>query len=78
MNAYKQQVIQFYDARTAYDHEEGTQHPLEASLLLESVPLQPFSLDPSVLDYNMSLSRLETTFSQGETLTRTLLDSEDE
>jgi ubiquinone/menaquinone biosynthesis C-methylase UbiE len=41
MNAYKQQVIQFYDARTAYDHEEGTQHPLEASLLLESVPLQP-------------------------------------
>lgn len=40
MNAYKQQVIQLYDARTFYDHEEGTQHPLEASLLLEYVPLQ--------------------------------------
>ena len=41
MNAYKQQVIQFYDARTAYDHEQDTQHPREASLLLESVPIQP-------------------------------------
>ncbi|MEW5861765.1 MAG: methyltransferase domain-containing protein [Cyanobacteriota bacterium] len=40
MNGYKQQVIEFYNSRTAYDREEGTRHPLEANLLLESVPIQ--------------------------------------
>jgi ubiquinone/menaquinone biosynthesis C-methylase UbiE len=40
MDNYKQQVIEFYNARTTYDHETGTQHPREASLLLEYVPLQ--------------------------------------
>jgi ubiquinone/menaquinone biosynthesis C-methylase UbiE len=41
MHTYKQQVIEFYSSRTNYDHEEGTQHPREANLLLESVPIQP-------------------------------------
>ena len=40
MNGYKQQVIEFYNSRTTYDYEEGTRHPLEANLLLESVPIQ--------------------------------------
>lgn len=40
MDSYKQQVIEFYNSRTSYDYEEGTRHPLEAKLLLESVPLQ--------------------------------------
>ncbi|MEP0755529.1 methyltransferase domain-containing protein [Trichocoleus sp. Lan] len=40
MNTYKQQVIEFYNSRTAYDFEQGTRHPLEAKLLLESVPIQ--------------------------------------
>ncbi len=41
MDAYKQQVIEFYNARTIYDHEAGTQHPQEAIDLLEYVPIQP-------------------------------------
>jgi ubiquinone/menaquinone biosynthesis C-methylase UbiE len=41
MDSYKQQVIAFYNARTTYDHEQGSQHPREASLLLEYVPVQP-------------------------------------
>lgn len=41
MEIYKQQVIEFYNARTNYDHEENTQHPREASLLLEYVPILP-------------------------------------
>lgn len=41
MNTYKQQVIEFYNARTDYDHEEATQHPQEALDLVESVPVQP-------------------------------------
>ncbi|WP_298904838.1 methyltransferase domain-containing protein [uncultured Nostoc sp.] len=36
---YKQQLREFYGSRTAYDHEEGTRHPLEAKLILEFVPL---------------------------------------
>lgn len=40
MDSYKQQVIELYNSRTAYDREEGTRHPLEANLLLESVPVQ--------------------------------------
>ncbi|MBD1898910.1 methyltransferase domain-containing protein [Trichocoleus sp. DQ-A3] len=40
MNSYKQQVIEFYNSRTAYDFEEGTRHLLEANLLLEFVPIQ--------------------------------------
>lgn len=39
MDGYKQQVIEFYNRRTAYDREEGTRHPLEANILLEFVPL---------------------------------------
>ncbi|WP_414527270.1 class I SAM-dependent methyltransferase [Nodularia chucula] len=39
MDDYKQQVKEFYNSRTTYDHEEGTRHPLEANLLLEYVPL---------------------------------------
>ena len=40
MNGYKRQVIEFFNRRTAYDQEEGSQHPREAALLLSSVPLQ--------------------------------------
>jgi ubiquinone/menaquinone biosynthesis C-methylase UbiE len=40
MDNYKHQIIEFFNSRTAYDHEEGSQHPREASLLLEYVPLQ--------------------------------------
>lgn len=40
MNNYKQEVIELFNSRTAYDQEEGTHHPLEASLLLEFVPIQ--------------------------------------
>lgn len=40
MNTYKQHVIEFYNARTAYDHEAGTQHPQEAIDLLEYIPIQ--------------------------------------
>ena len=39
MSDYKQQVINFFNNRTAYD-TEGDSHPREARLLLESVPLQ--------------------------------------
>lgn len=47
MDSYKQQVIEFYNSRTAYDREEGTRHPLEANLLLECVPLH---LGQKILD----------------------------
>jgi ubiquinone/menaquinone biosynthesis C-methylase UbiE len=40
MDNYKQQVIELYNRRTNYDREKDTRHPLEANLLLESVPLQ--------------------------------------
>ena len=39
MDSYKQQVTELYNRRTAYDQEEGTRHPRDANLLLESVPL---------------------------------------
>ncbi|MFM7408146.1 MAG: class I SAM-dependent methyltransferase [Cuspidothrix sp.] len=39
MDNYKQQVIELFNSRTTYDQEEGSQHPREASLLLESVPI---------------------------------------
>jgi ubiquinone/menaquinone biosynthesis C-methylase UbiE len=39
MNNYKQQVVEFFDRRNAYDRE-GDRHPREANLLLESVNLQ--------------------------------------
>ena len=39
MDNYKQQVIELFNSRTNYDQEEGSQHPREASLLLESVPI---------------------------------------
>ena len=39
MSDYKQQVIDFFNNRTAYD-TEGDSHPREARLLLELVPLQ--------------------------------------
>lgn len=40
MDAYKQQVIDLYNSRNAYDQEEGTRHPHDANVLLEFVPLQ--------------------------------------
>ena len=40
MDSYKQQVIELYNSRTAYDQEEGTRHPRDANLLLESVPIE--------------------------------------
>lgn len=40
MDGYKQQVIEFFNRRTAYDQESGTQHPHEANLLLESVQVR--------------------------------------
>lgn len=40
MDDYKQQVLELYNSRTAYDQEEGTRHPLKANFLLESVPIQ--------------------------------------
>jgi len=40
MDTYKQHVIELYNLRTTYDREEGTHHPREANLLLESVPLK--------------------------------------
>ncbi len=40
MDDYKQQIIELYNSRTTYDQEEGTRHPHDANLLLESVPLQ--------------------------------------
>ncbi|MEA5502817.1 methyltransferase domain-containing protein [Halotia wernerae UHCC 0503] len=40
VNAYKQQLREFYGNRTTYDYEEGTRHPLDAKILLEFVPLQ--------------------------------------
>ncbi|MBD2041008.1 class I SAM-dependent methyltransferase [Microcoleus sp. FACHB-672] len=40
MDAYQQLIIELYNSRTVYDREEGTRHPLEAKLLLESVPIQ--------------------------------------
>lgn len=40
MDTYKQQLIEFYNSRTTYDTEEGTRHPLEARILLETVPLK--------------------------------------
>ena len=39
MPDYKQQVIDFFNGRTAYD-AEGKEHPREAKLLLESVPIK--------------------------------------
>ncbi|MBD2296594.1 methyltransferase domain-containing protein [Anabaena sphaerica FACHB-251] len=39
MDNYKQQIIEFFNSRTAYDQEKGSQHPLEAIFLLESIPL---------------------------------------
>nr|WP_290227820.1 class I SAM-dependent methyltransferase [Trichocoleus desertorum] len=39
MNQYKQQVIDFFNQRTAYD-QEGLRHPQEANRLLNFVPLQ--------------------------------------
>ena len=39
MDDYKQQVIDFFDRRTAYD-AEGDSHPQEAKRLLEYVPLK--------------------------------------
>jgi ubiquinone/menaquinone biosynthesis C-methylase UbiE len=39
MNQYKQQVIDFFNRRTAYD-QEGSRHPQEANQLLNFVPLQ--------------------------------------
>lgn len=39
MDDYKQQVSEFFNRRTAYDLE-GSRHPHEANLLLESIPLQ--------------------------------------
>jgi len=39
MDDYKQQVISFFNQRTAYD-QEGPRHPREADLLLKSVTLQ--------------------------------------
>ena len=38
--SYKQQVIELYNSRTAYAQEEGTRHPRDANLLLESVPIE--------------------------------------
>jgi arsenite methyltransferase len=46
MENYKQQVIEFFSHRIAYD-QEGPRHPREAELLLRSVPLQE---KQSVLD----------------------------
>ncbi len=40
VDAYKQQLREFYGSRTTYDYEEGTRHPLDAKILLEFVPLQ--------------------------------------
>ncbi|WP_016950299.1 class I SAM-dependent methyltransferase [Anabaena sp. PCC 7108] len=40
MDNYKQQIIELFNSRTAYDQEKGSQHPREASLLLESVRIQ--------------------------------------
>ncbi|MEP0869591.1 methyltransferase domain-containing protein [Trichocoleus desertorum AS-A10] len=39
MNQYKQQVIDFFNQRIAYD-QEGSRHPQEAAQLLSFVPLQ--------------------------------------
>ena len=39
MDDYKQQVVDFFDRRTAYD-AEGDSHPQEAKRLLEYVPLK--------------------------------------
>lgn len=39
MDPYRQQVIDFFNRRTAYDRE-GTRHPQEAKRLLESVPIK--------------------------------------
>ncbi|MBW4489866.1 MAG: methyltransferase domain-containing protein [Trichocoleus desertorum ATA4-8-CV12] len=39
MNQYKQQVIDFFNRRAAYD-KEGSRHPQEANQLLNFVPLQ--------------------------------------
>lgn len=41
MTNYQQHVKDFYNNRTAYDSEKGSQHPREAKLLIEFVPLQP-------------------------------------
>ena len=40
MDDYKQQVVDFFDRRTAYD-AEGDSHPGEAKRLLEYVRLEP-------------------------------------
>ena len=40
INGYEHQVIEFFNRRTAYDQEKGSQHPHEADLLLSSIPLQ--------------------------------------
>ncbi|MDJ0617329.1 MAG: methyltransferase domain-containing protein [Calothrix sp. MO_192.B10] len=40
MNEYKQQVIDFFNNRTAYD-DEGERHPQEAKKLLDLVPIKP-------------------------------------
>ncbi|MFM2063029.1 MAG: hypothetical protein RLZZ507_2699 [Cyanobacteriota bacterium] len=40
MDNYKQQIIEIFNSRTAYDQEKGSHHPREAILLLESIPLQ--------------------------------------
>ena len=47
MNDYKQQVIDFFDRRKAYD-AEGDSHPKEAKRLLEYVP--PLKSGQTVLD----------------------------
>ncbi|MDJ0676118.1 MAG: methyltransferase domain-containing protein [Calothrix sp. MO_167.B42] len=39
MNEYKQQVIAFFNRRTAYD-QEGERHPKEAKKLLDLVPVE--------------------------------------
>ncbi len=39
MSEYKQQVINFFDKRTAYD-SEGRGHPENAKKLLDFVPIQ--------------------------------------
>lgn len=39
MDSYKQQIIEFYNRRTTYDHEENTRHPHDANVLLEFVPI---------------------------------------
>jgi hypothetical protein len=40
LESYKQQVVNFFDRRTAYD-AEGDSHPKEAKRLLEFVSVEP-------------------------------------